>query len=335
MNNKSIRRNVTSTAPADQPKDTAWLRDVPRVPKAIGSGRKRKSRRVSIGLDWDDAEEAKSKGGFPLAWVILLGFIFTGLIIGAVLLSRPSADHRPSKLDRYAMAPQDQEQTASGPVPVGEEEALAIVRKALAVRDPAAVAEWIDPGAATTERVAEFFTALPATDGELKELKWMSSMDANGLPMEGVTVVFDKDGQPRNRLALLTPDDAGKWRMDYEAFARWSTPSWDEILGSHTGPALVRVFLGPDTYYNGAFTDDSQWSCFGMASPDVQQLMFGYCKAGSPQLTAIRRLLEEARGPIRMVLKIQRPEGGDPRQFEIAGVIAEDWVRGPVPLDER
>lgn len=216
---------------------------------------------------------------------------------------------------------------------INAEQAVALARRALAVRDVAGVAALIRPGAASAEQVISFLEGIAENDGTLENLEWMTSTTASELPLERVFASYAKDGQRSNRLALLTPGEDGRWRMDFEAFARWCEPGWSEVLTGHGGPALVRVFVSPDSYYNGAFQDEDGWRCVSMASPDVEELQFAYVKADTPQDAAMRRLLKDSRRSTRAVLRIRHPEGAEPRQFEVLNVVARDWVLGPVSYD--
>lgn len=216
-----------------------------------------------------------------------------------------------------------------------EMEALAMVRQALAIREPDQIANSFRLGSATPQAVVDFLKGLPATNGAISHYNWLGSLDGNGLLIDGVLVNFESNGQPRNRLALLTPDDAGKWRIDFDAFARTVTPSWQKILGNHDDIAQVRIFTTRDTYYNGPFRNDKQWSCYSIASPDTEQTLMGYCKTGSPQDAAMQWLTNKDSKFTRATLKIRRVADAEPRQFEISRVLAEDWILTSKPYDER
>jgi hypothetical protein len=217
-----------------------------------------------------------------------------------------------------------------------EPEALAIVKHGLAIRDPRMIAGYFRPGTASAQEIVDFLQGMDATDGAIDRYEWLSSMDANGLSIDGVLVGFkgkEKD-KPRNRLALLTPNDAGKWQIDFDAFARTVKPSWDELLAQQAAVAQVRVYAVKDNYYNGVFSDDKQWICYGLASPDTEQTLLAYCKTGSPQAAAMDWIFSAENKMTRMTLEIRRVAGGQPRQFEMAKVIAVDWVASAVPFDE-
>ena len=215
-----------------------------------------------------------------------------------------------------------------------EAEALAIVRLGLAIRDPEKIAEYFRQGTASPQEMVDFLQSLEARDGSIDLLEWLSSMDANGLSIDGVVVNFKGKDRPHNRLALLTPDEVGIWKIDFAAFARSVNPSWAELLEHQAEVAQVRVYAVRDNYYNGVFMDEKQWICYGLASPDTDQTLQAYCKIGSPQAVAMAWAFSAENKMTRMTLEIRRVAGAAPRQFEIAKVLAVDWVVSAVPFDE-
>ncbi|MBC7981065.1 MAG: hypothetical protein H7Y36_10930 [Armatimonadetes bacterium] len=265
--------------------------------------------------------------------MLLVMALLITVIGGAVWLFRSPRNETVLPPVAVVLPSEDKAETQLVPELLSESAALESVRQALAVRDPAAVAGLMHLASASAEQVVDFMKSLPEVDGTLEKMTKMISI--NDLSLEGVLVDFTKNGQARNRIAFLSRDEDGMWKMDFEAFARWSDPPWKEILGAHTGPATVRVFATPEAYFNGPFGDDSSWRCFGLASPDVEQILFGYCLIGSPQEEAMLRMLADAPGPVRSILKLQRKEGGDSRQFEILDVLSKEWVLKAMPPSER
>jgi hypothetical protein len=216
-----------------------------------------------------------------------------------------------------------------------EAESLALVKHALTIRDPAVVEGYFRCGAASPAEIVGFLKGLEALDGTVTGYDWLSSLDVNRLLIEGVMVSFKATSGPRSRLALLTPDETGKWKIDFDAFARTVKPSWREILEKPTETALVRVFVMKDSYYNGPFRDEKQWICLGMASPDIETMLLGYCKVGSPQAAALDWMFSKGDTNVcRATLELRRVEGAEARQFEIATVLAQDWIVDEVPFDE-
>jgi hypothetical protein len=56
---------------------------------------------------------------------------------------------------------------------------------------------------------------------------------------------------------------------------------------------------------------------------------------GSPQAAALKSIFAQEAKLHRVALELRRVEGAGTRQFEISRVLAEDWVMGEVPFDER
>jgi hypothetical protein len=219
-----------------------------------------------------------------------------------------------------------------------EAEANLLVNQALAVREVEKVTQYFRIGSATPQAVVDFLKAEEASAKEENNPihhRWLASMDANGLLLESVMLSTQRQGKPHNRLAMLTPDAEGKWLIDFDAFAHTATPSWHELLENNAPSAQVRVFAIADNYYNGPFRDESQWLCYSVSIPDRDDALMAYAKIGSPQAAAMKAIFSSGRRVLRATLEIRRVEGGEPRQFEISRVLAEDWVMGPTPFDER
>lgn len=249
---------------------------------------------------------------------------------------------RRAAAENVAVAPAIQRHKVSEFPSPSEQDALDSVKNALAVRNPSEVGQYFRlDGNTESAAVISFLEGMRELDGEITGYQWLSSMDANHLLIDGVLVITSKDGTPRNRLALLTPDARGVWKIDFDAFARTVRPSWEELLAEDGGKGLVRVILAKDSYFNGPFKDDGNWQCFGMASPDTDKILLGYCRKDSPQAQALARVFyqqSEAQNVQsrlkRATLELARPEGAEVRQFEITRVLAEDWVLADRAFDE-
>ncbi len=215
-----------------------------------------------------------------------------------------------------------------------ETEALNLVKRALAIRDPAQVAEHFRLGTANPEEIVGFLGGLPSSDGTLDHLVWLSSLDATDLTIDGVIAFFKQGGKLRQRLVFLTPDAGGVWKVDFDSFARKVNPPWNDLLEKGGDSALVRVFIAEDSYFNGPFQDDKQWCCYGMSSPDSEEILEGYCKVGSPQAAAMKWIFSKGMKASRATLEIHHMEGASPKQFVIGKVLAEDWVLGETPFED-
>jgi hypothetical protein len=223
-----------------------------------------------------------------------------------------------------------------------EEEALQLVEQAMAIRDPGKVETYFRLGTADAGRVIEFLKGTAARDGRILSSQWQGSMDVEGLLLDGVLIHYSGKQRPVERLVFLTPDDKGVWKIDFDAFARTSVPTWEDLLGKRVDHAQVRVMIAPDVYYNGPFVDETKWICFGMASPESNEiltedtsLLRGYCRVASAQEKALKRMFAGGDRTRRAILEIGRVANSESRQFEIKRVLEEDWVLTSKAYDER
>ena len=304
------------------------------LPKELRQRRKRRGR----GSPRGQTKEGLHKRNVVIAWSLLLITVALG-VLGFFIWSwlRPQMKQGPVVAAGETAGIIQKHNVSAFESPT-EGVALELVKQALALRDPAEVERFFRIGPAEPAAVVGFLEGMEEADGAVTGLQWLSSMDANGMLIDGVLVSTSKDGTPRNRLALLTPDERGAWEIDFEAFARTVKPSWDELLAEDGGRGVVRVIVARDSYYNGPFRDDNEWQSFGMASPDSDMILLGYCRKDSPQARAMERIFSEDKSEVnqrlnRATLELKRPEGAELRQFEISRVLAEDWVLADEPFD--
>jgi hypothetical protein len=306
-----------------------------RVARMRGTGLPKRGRRRRDGGDSQGKRGREYRKKLVRAWsLIVCGLAVVSLGIVIFLWLGPKMESAGSQDGQVSLEPRQETRVVSRFASPSEGEALALVKQALAIRKPERVAGFFRPGAASPQEVVDFLAGMESVDGVVERYTWLSSMDANRLSIDGVLVSFKDREKPRSRLALLTPDEAGTWKIDFDAFARTVKPSWDAILGKGAALAQVRVYIVKDSYYNAAFRDDKQWVCHRMASPDTEEMLLGYCKVGSRQAAALNWMFSKEEKMTRATLEIRRVEGAESRQFEILKVIAEDWVVGEAPFDE-
>ena len=356
MRPRDVKRSVRSTRVDRSEGDAPSIGRVARVPgTGLNKGVKRRRRR---GESSNGNRARNNRKKVVLVWSAVFTLIALGAMGTAIWFWVKPNMHRTVETTNEPTRPVQERVVSEFESPT-EEQALALVKSAMLIRDRAKVAEHFRVGSTDAAGIVKFLTEMEEIDGRIQSYNWLSSMDANGMLIDGVTVVFDGNDKLRNRLAMLTPDDKGVWKVDFDAFARKVTPSWDDILRNKAEEAVVRVVVADDSYYNGIYKDEAQWSCFGIASPDHEEVLFGYCRKGTPQELALERitsgtdLLEKVSQPLnqpvrplgaagqpsrilnRAVLEIRHSAGAEQRQFEITRVLAEDWVMDSRPFDEN
>lgn len=306
-----------------------------RVARMRGTGLPRQVRRQRSGEGGRGSRGREYRKKLVRTWSLIMGGLAAASLVVVIFLwLGPKMKSAGSRAGQVSSGPRQEARVVSRFASPSEDEALALVKQALSIRESERVAGFFRPGAASPQEVVDFLAGMESVDGVVERYTWLSSMDANRLSIDGVLVSFKDPEKPRSRLALLTPDEAGTWKIDFDAFARTVKPSWDAILEKGAALAQVRVYVAKDSYYNGAFGDDRKWVCHRMASPDTEEMLLGYCKVGSRQAAALNWMFSKEGTMTRAILEIRRVDGGESRQFEILQVIAEDWVVGEVPFDE-
>ena len=334
MKSDGIRRSVRSSSRERVAGDAPDLGRVARTPGTGMPKGERKKRRTSKSLRRLRNKNLRKK--VIATWTILLGVAAIsglGVAVWQGMKFNREADALTS-LTPAVKAPTEIAEIPRAPS-LPEDEALALVRKALAIRDPAKLADYFRPSQTPPDRQIEFLRKIEVVDGRVDHFEWLGNLDANGLTIDGVLVAFENSGLPRNRLAELVAGTDGKWKIDFDAFARTVTPSWSDFMAGTVPVAKVRVYVASDSYYNGPFKNESDWQCVGLASPDTEEILIGYCRKHSPQGDAMKWLLSKDATLKRAVLEIRRIDGAEDRQVEISCVLAEGWVIGDKPFDER
>ncbi len=319
MKTPDIRRGIVSSR-VRQSGASAGIGKVARVRGSLRTERQSRSRRRA-------ERDAPASPRKVLFWSILLGFLSAGLMAIAVLIWL-APNIFPDEEDTTAQissAADNARIVSKFPSPSGDD-TIKLVKRVLENRDPAQVDALMLKASHSPEEVVAYFEGREQRDGPIQSYHWLSSMDSGTLLMDGVMVISESKGKLCQRLALLTPDSKGLWKMDFDAFARTATPSWTDLLEKGAEKGQVRVMVMHDIYYNGSFADEIKWDCYALFTPDRDELLYGYCLKGSDTAQAMRSLLTADNLSGRATLEIRRVPGAEPRQFEITKVIAKDWL---------
>lgn len=218
-------------------------------------------------------------------------------------------------------------------IPPNEEEALNLVQTVLAMTKAEQFGSRVRLGGMTPEQVVDFLVHREERDGKIKRMDWIGNMDANGIQIEAVQLVFENESRPPRR-ALLTPNENGDWQVDMASLANWNSLPWERFLNEPGREAELRVVIIRDNYFNGDYANDRDWSAFRLVSPESETPLIGYCRKDSPCLLAISNLLKEA-VYARVVVRVRKAAVPGNRQCEILSVLAEDWIVTGTPVEAR
>jgi hypothetical protein len=331
MKPDDIRRAVRSTHRERAVGDTPSMGRVARMP---GTGLPKSKRKGRTKSRRNRTRRARKR--VIATWSLFIGIVAAASLSISIWLGLTFKTNQGEAESKPSMASiEDGKRVDSMAVSLSEKEALALVRNGLAVRDEARLSEFFRQGDVSPTDEIRFLRELESKDGKIDHLEWLGSLDANGLSIDGVLVVFQSELGSRNRLAELVPDPQGKWKIDFDSFARAATPAWQDFLEGRTEIATVRVYVIKDNYYNGVFADEDEWLSVGIASPDIDALLTGYCHKKSSQGAALGWIFSRDSEINRVFLEIRRVEGGGSRQVLISKMLAEDWVMGDAAFDQR
>jgi hypothetical protein len=181
------------------------------------------------------------------------------------------------------------------------------------------------------DQAYQLFNEYRQKQGEIDRVEWAGVEETNGLSLEMVMVTY-KSG--RSRIAFLIPDQSHDWLVDVESYIGYNNRPWEQIRGQASCKAVIRVIATPDAYYNGVFSDDKEWKCIALTTPDREERLYGYIKTQSATELAFLQVLR-SKNPAPVILEISRDAGMEPAQFEIKKVIAQGWVEADVEFETR
>ncbi|MCX8496452.1 MAG: hypothetical protein ORN51_09755, partial [Akkermansiaceae bacterium] len=208
------------------------------------------------------------------------------------------------------------------------EEAIDLVKSALANRDVDKLQSFFRMGTSSPAEVIEFLEMLGQSKA-VPKFTWRSSIGGSFLQLEGVSVSYSVDLNSTNYIAYLTPDGSGKWKIDFDALANVARPSWKDLIDQKVERAVVRVYGTLDNYFNGPFGDD-QWLSYSIAVPNTEDVYYGYVMKESEVANAMRKISGQKRQSFQATIEISRVKDALPRQFQITKVVSPTWVmEGP------
>lgn len=213
---------------------------------------------------------------------------------------------------------------------VGLEAAEAVAHAFLREPDPAKRLQWVCNADEVKVRLAEYPEEARTAVGEIEKV--LGHQMDEGRSVTGFVVAF-----PSGNLRLLevvgTPDGP---RVDWDAYARYGTASWEELWTGKAQNAVVRVFCEPATERPAPFEDQGKWTCFRMSSPDLPQAAQGFAQVGTMREKMMKSVvLSTPNYRQRFVIEITRHAGKDEPLFEITRCLAVGWVRGERDVEDE
>jgi len=152
----------------------------------------------------------------------------------------------------------------------------------------------------------------------------------------GRTVTAFAVTMPSGDVRLLEVVETEKGpKVDWDAYARYGTASWEDLLSGKAERAVVRVFCEPSSERPEPFGNQAEWTCFRLSSPDLPQAALGFAQVGSVREVMMKKvIIGTPRYRQRFTLEILRHEGKDEPLFEITRCLAVGWILGDWDVED-
>lgn len=211
----------------------------------------------------------------------------------------------------------------------GLEASEAVARAFLQETDPAKRLQWVRNAEEVKQRIGEYPDEARSAEGNIE--KTLGHQVDGGRSVTGFVVEF-----PTGNLRLLevvgTPDGP---RVDWDAYARHCSASWDDLWSGEVKRAVVRVFCEPSTERPEPFEDQGKWTCFRMSGPELPRAALGFAAVGSVREAKMKQVvLGTPKYRQRFALEIVRHEGEDEPLFEITRCLAVGWILDELAVDQ-
>jgi hypothetical protein len=304
----------------------------PEAEESEGHEHRHRHRRRHRAAEFDETFEGKQEVSPMLVKLVIGSVSLLGLLVLAALLWPRDA--------RVAGPPPGARPDGGPPAPAGgavaeerelesqavslvevERELVPVIRKFLDAGDLAEMVRYVRHPEQTLPRMRDYYGDGFQPPG-LHKVLWKEIPRRNG---EFITVTVDDRNFERHEVSLA--EEEGRWRVDWESWAGWPEIGWDALAEAKpTEPKLFRVILSQLDYYNFEFSDESEWTCYRLESPDRQHLFYGYAPKGS-EIDRKLLLTGEPKHRRRYLVRLRYPdEPVSDRQLLIEEAVGEGWL---------
>ena len=230
---------------------------------------------------------------------------------------------------------------------VAEEEkaALRVASLVPALPEPREVAEnflfaesleerlkWVRAPDVHSDRIRAHFASIGPAEAEVDQLRPILQHQIDDRILATFGARFTS-GRPR---PLCVVEDENRRVVDWEAYARQGTASWEDLLAGRATSAEVRVFVQPQQIFRFGFGEDEnqRYLGFAMTSPDCPNRLYGFVERPSRTASVMAKVYLDAmskaglKRPQRMTLKIESLDNSYSEQkFLIVRIVANSWVK--------
>ena len=192
--------------------------------------------------------------------------------------------------------------------------------------------KWVRSPELHLDRIREHFTSIGEPEAEVHQMRPILQHQIDDRIIAMFLVKFTS-GRTR---PLCVVEENNSRVIDWEAYARQGTASWDDLLAGRETSAEVRVFVHrPQAVPFGIGGNENQRALrLEMISPDCEQRLFGFIKRPSRTANVMVKALADTLKraapvrPQRMTLEIESRDGSHLKhKFLITRIVANGWVK--------
>ena len=281
--------------------------------------RRRSRRQKNPEMAWGEPNRCKKLSPWVLVLVAVVVLLPAG-VIGILLWPEDEKGHEKSR-DITAVTDLHEELKS----------AESVARAFLAETDPAKRLQWVRDAEAVEARMAHYPQEALSVVGEIENMLGHQTEETGGRALTAFVVAMPS-GDVR-LLEVVATEDGPK--VDWDAYARYGTASWEDLLSGRVPRAMVRVFGEPSTERPEPFAEREEWTGFRLSSPDLPQVVLGFVEVGTVREEMMKRvILGSPRYRQRFVLEIEYHAGEDEPLFEITRCLAVGWIVGERDVEE-
>jgi len=134
---------------------------------------------------------------------------------------------------------------------------------------------------------------------------------------------------PEGKEMLIIEQDGQDFKVDWETHVGLNPMSPEDYVADRPTEAMeFRVFVTPDDYFNGAFSDKDKYLVAKIGFPNSNQVVFGYIDTTTPEISRFRELVDGKRD-VKLFLKLQWPEETAENalpQVHIRELVMDRWL---------
>ena len=278
---------------------------------------------------WEAETSSKNRSIDRTQLMLLIGFgvmfLFISIIAIRYLIPKPSGNQAAAA----PMVPLVSEITEEDEPAVFTRPPKEIAKIFLSLSEPEERLKWVRNPEMMREHMKSYSEQV--LQGTSEQLTPLGMGGTRHFIFARFMVTFSNE-DTRSLFVIATPNGP---LIDWDAYARYNSASWGDILSGKSQSAEVRVFVEHSDYYNFLYRDESEWSCYRLTSPDLKDSLYAYAKKRSKQEIALASV-QSLNKAIPVVLGISTTQDGlKHRQITIDRVYAFSWIRGEVDLDKK